>query len=100
MECSGAAGEEGEVEMLFQCQTAQVPSRRQDAMVLEYNTTLPLEGAWRQPEIVHNTNQDQTAEIDTGLNKVQLKTAAFNKSVCCAKEAAFRVPGKPPAVWQ
>ena len=78
--------------MLFQCQTAQVPSRRQDAMVLEYNTTLPLEGAWS-----HNTNQDQTAEIDTRLNKVQLTNAAFNKTVFCVKEAAFRVPGTPPA---
>lgn len=47
MEYSGAEGENREVEMLSQSQTAQVPSRSQDAMVLVCNTTLPLGGAWR-----------------------------------------------------
>ena len=75
---------------------AKPESDSQDAMVSEGSTTLPLRGAWRQPEIVHITTQEQPAEIDTGLNKVQLKTT-FNKTVCFIKEAAFRVPGTPQA---
>ena len=40
--------------------------------------------AWRQPEIGANIEKDQTAEIDTGLNKVRLREAVLNKN-CMTK---------------
>ena len=82
-------------------------------MILEYAAALPLVGAlenmdgiefgqwsvrdaWRQPEIDSDKNQEQTAEIDTRLNKVWLRDPVFNKKNYYIKEAAFRIPGTPP----
>ena len=86
----------------------------QDEMEIEYTAALALEGAldnmdgiafgqwnvknaWRRPEIYHNNIHDQNAEIDTGLNKVRLREAVFNKNCYYDKEAASKFPGAPPA---
>ena len=50
----------------------------------------------RQAEIDRSITQDQTAEINTGLNKVRLKETVFNINSYHIKEAAFKFPGAPP----
>ena len=101
-------GEDGLVSQMHSVEMASQWS--QVEMDTECTAKLPLEGAlnnmdgiefgqwnigdaWRQTKMDHNNIiQDQTAEIITGLNKVWLREAAFNKNYCCVKEAAFRFP--------
>ena len=93
---------QGKDELGSQEQPMDVASQgSQGEMEIEYTATLPLEGAlntldeiefgkwsvgnaWRQPEIGANIEKDQTAEIDTGLNKVRIREAVLNKN-CMTK---------------